>query len=334
MFVSVNGKAKEVKEIFAGGSDGLAHKINEVFGSVNGVAKLIFSSAPKNHNAFDDFTWAEIKTLADEGRLLEYFNRFDKVDIKLTEPLVGYRSETDTTWYQDTIPMVISEISATGMRLVAHIATPYRYVFHINNATYTDSIKNSTSTSENTTVSVDTWGMCNELYNGIKSVDNALPNDMRDVLTDFAPIIDYGFYTDEEGKTRLRTTYDDCRVRQCTSCGYSYHQAYIEDRGRNEYVLDTTYFPRTKSGYLKYIPQEVSDLFDYGKCYGVIAIRYEGSSRAWRYTCIWNDPDVSYDWDWENYNGVNHLDLIKTPSYKTYKPDVSNVVPEVQIGTL
>ena len=103
MFVSVNGKAKEVKEIFAGGSDGLAHKVNEVFGSVNGVAKLVYTNAPHEHNAFDNYTWAEIKQLADEGKLLENFNRFDKVNIKLKQPLV--ETCNNETFYQDTLTM-------------------------------------------------------------------------------------------------------------------------------------------------------------------------------------------------------------------------------------
>lgn len=335
MFVSVDGKAKEVTEIFAGGSDGLAHKINELFGSVNGTAKLVYSSAPKEHNAFDDFTWAEIKQLADEGKLLEHFNRFDKVNIKLKQPLVGTNSLGTETFYQDTLPMVISEISATGMRLVSCITTPYRFIFKINDESYKQYIIANRADRWLDVGASQMWGMCIELYNGCKAVDSALPDDMRAVLHDFSPLYRYERYTDEEGKDRLVEEHDDCRVRQITSNGYSYHREYVEERDRYEYVLDTSYFARTESGYKKYIPDTSKNLYD--ECYGVKSLKYcksTYSSPYWQYKLMWQDPDIGWKWDWEDYYGTNELSKIENPIYNIISPDVSNIIPEVQIGEI
>ena len=331
MFVSVNGKAKEVKEIFAGGSDGLAHKVNEVFGSVNGVAKLVYTNAPHEHNAFDDYTWAEIKQLADEGKLLEHFNRFDKVNIKLKQPLVEtYNNET---FYQDTLTMVVSEISATGMRLVSNIATPYRFLFNIDNALYVSRMHGDRWFDVGTT---SIWGMCSGLYNGCKAIDNALPDDMRAVLHNFAPLYKYEYYNDEEGKQRLREEYDDCRVRQITSNGYSYHREYVAERDRYEYVLDTSYFARTESGYKKYVPDTLKTL--YNECYGIDSLRYHSkystTTPYWTYKLMWQDPDIAWIWDWENYYGTNEHNKIADPIYKTTHPNGSNIIPEVQIGEI
>lgn len=336
MFVSVDGKAKEVTEIFAGGSDGLAHKINEVFGSVNGTAKLVYSSAAGEHNAFDDFTWAEIKQLANEGKLLEHFNRFDKVNIKLKQPLVGTDAYgNDAGYYQDTLPMVISEISATGMRLVSYITTPYRFVFRIDNNLYKLYLESDRADRWLDAGTSQIWGMCTALYNGCKAVDNALPDDMRAVLHDFAPLYKYEYYTDEEGKERLRQEYDDCRVRQITSNGYSYHREFVAERDRYEYILDTSYFARTESGYKKYIPDTSKNL--YNECYGIDGLRYfksTYSSPYWQYKLMWQDPDIGWKWDWEDYNNVNELSKISDPIYKTTGGLISNIIPEVQIGEI
>ena len=334
MFVSIDGKAKEVKEIFAGGSDGLAHKINEVFGSVNGVAKLVYTSDTKEHNAFDNFTWAEIKQLADEGRLLEHFNRFDKVTIKLKQPLV--ETYNGITFYQDMLPMVISEISETGMRLVSYIATPYRFVFRIDNGLYASYIESSLKDRDVPVGTSQIWGMCSGLYNNIKKIDNALPTDMREVLTDFAPLYKYEYYTDEEGRQRIRQEYDDCRVRQITSNGYSYHREYVKERDRYEYVLDTSYFARTESGYKKYVPDTLKTL--YNECYGIDSLRYHSTYSTttpyWTYKLMWQDPDIAWIWDWENYYGTNEHNKIADPIYKTTYPNGSNIIPEVQIGEI
>ena len=333
MFVSIDGKAKEVTEIFAGGSDGLAHKINEVFGSVDGTAKLVYSSAPHEHNAFDDFTWAEIKQLADEGKLLEHFNRFDKVNIKLKQPLVGTYFQGTTICYQDTLPMVVSEISATGMRLVSYITTPLRFTFRIDNETYRNYISSYRADRWIDVGTSQIWGMCSGLYNGCKAVDNALPDDMREVLHDFAPLYKYEYYTDEEGKQRLRQEYDDCRVRQITSNGYSYHREFVEDRNRYEYILDTSYFARTESGYKKYIPDTLKS--NYNECYGIKSLRYYKSNYPYfSYNLMWQDPDIGWKWDWEDYYKTNELNKINNPIYKINSTGASNIVPEIQIGEI
>lgn len=333
MFVSVDGKAKEVTEIFAGGSDGLAHKVNEIYGSVDGVAKLIYNGTPREPNGFDQFTWAQIKELADAGLLLEHFKRYDRVDIKLKSPLhpEGNAAHGQPNIYQDTLPMVISEICETGMRLVAHIATPFRYLFRVDNQLY--------PIPSDKTVYIGTgeiWGMCEALYEGCKAVDVALPDDMREVLRDFAPIYKYEYYTDHEGKQRLLKEYDDCRVRQITSNGYGYAHRYVEENDREEYILTRTYFARTESGYKKYIPPEIRNLFN--DAYGVQSLYYHKDTTSARpyttYKLMWQNPNIGWIWDWEDYWGTNGRGYILEPIYQTAHPDVSNIVPEVQIGEI
>lgn len=330
MFVSVDGKAREVKEIFAGGSDGLAHKVNELFGSVDGVAKLVYSSAPTEQNAFDQFTWAEIKELANEGKLLEHFNKHDKVNVKLTQPLVGKNTDGTPAFYQDTITFCISQLSATGMTLVSYTATPGRFVFGYSNQAYMNDI--IAKTDYRTWTNEDEWGMCSGLYNQIKTIDNALPTDLRDVLHNFAPLYIYEYYQDEEDKTRLRKEYDDCRVRQVSTCNYKYHREFVEERDRNEYILDETCSSTKQSIYKKFIP--VDKRSAYNVCYGVVNAMYQKNVNAWRYTLIFNNPDIGWNWDWENYENRNQLSLISNPEYTTYKPETSNIIPEIQIGEI
>jgi hypothetical protein len=332
MFVSVNGKAKEVKEIFAGGSDGLAHKVDEVFSGVDGIAKLVYTSKKREPNGFDQFTWAEIKELADNGLLLNYFKRYDMVDIKLKEPIV--RTMKDYEIIQNSLPMVVSEICETGMRLVAHIAIPYSFNFKIDNDLYWSRLQTDIHHKVGTT---SMWGMCSGLYNGIKVVDNLLPDDMREVLRDFEPLYKYEYYYDDEGKQRLLQEYDDCRVRQITSNGYSYHKEYVEERERDEYILDTTYFARTESGYKKFIPEELRYIYD--EAYGIQSLFHHKNTTAnWPYTSyklMWQNPEVAWIWDWENYWGTNGLGYMKSPIYTTTSQGGgSNIVPEVQIGEI
>lgn len=330
MFVSVDGKAKEVKEIFAGGSDGLAHKVNELFGSVNGVAKLVYSIAPTEQNAFDQFTWAEIKQLASEGRLLEHFNKHDKVNVKLTQAIPGKNPDGSIAYYQDTITFCISQLSATGMTLVSYTATPGRFYFTYSNQAFMDDVKASTDyrawTKDNE------WGMCDGLYRYIKEIDNALPADLRDVLNDFAPLYIYEYYQDEEGKTRLRKGYDDCRVRQVSTCNYVYHREFVEERDRYEYILDESCFATKEDIYKKFIPLSMRG--GYNKCYGVRNAMYQKNTNAWRYTLIFNDPCIGWNWDWENYENRNQLSSITNPEFTTYNPVLSNVIPEIQIGVI
>ena len=49
---------------------------------------------------------------------------------------------------------------------------------------------------------------------------------------------------------------------------------------------------------------------------------------------MWQDPDINWRWDWEDYYGTNELDKIGNPIYKTTSPSASNIVPEVQIGEI
>lgn len=126
MFVSVDGKAKEVAEIFAGGTDGKAHKITELFGSVDGIAKQLWTTTPPEPNGFDKFTWAEIKQFANEGKLLEHFNLYDRVMIKLKTPLTntlrlymtGHGIYENVPQYQDEMLFQIIELTETKMRLM------------------------------------------------------------------------------------------------------------------------------------------------------------------------------------------------------------------------
>ena len=336
MFVSVDGKAKEVKEVFAGGTDGLAHKVDEMFGSVDGVAKLVYTSA-KEPTPFDNFTWAEIKELADNGLLLDHFKRFDKVNIKLKTPLHGSEPTwTKTEWEQDTLTMIISEISPTGMRLVSHYATPYGYGFSIDNELYKKYLQRSMN---DRWVSVgDQWGMCEDLYTSCKLIDDSLPDDLREVLTSFKPLAVYEQYVDEEGKTRLRQEYTDCRVRQLSSNGYSYHKEFVEERNRNEYILDTSYFARTESGFKKYVPEVARSHMSWmNNCNFCVSFKYwqetTGSYPYWEYKMHWQDPDIGWIWDWEDYWGTNCLGSIKNPIQYVIHPDLSLIIPEIQIGT-
>jgi hypothetical protein len=335
MFVSVDGKAREVNEIFAGGSDGLAHKVDEVFGSVDGVAKLVYTSKKREPNGFDQFTWAEIKELADNGLLLNYFKRYDMVDIKLKEPLPIYTWDwKDTGYTQNSMPMVISEICETGMRLVSHIAVPKKYIAKIDNELFFNSLPTDRTYYVGTTYM---WGMCSSLYDRCKSIDNLLPDDMREVLHDFSPLYKYEYYIDAEGKRRLLQEYDDCRVRQITSNGYSFHKEYVEENERDEYILDTTYFARTESGYKKFFPEEARGS-QYDKAYGFQSFFYHKDTiNNWPYTSyrlMWQNPEVGWIWDWEDYWDTNGLGYMKTPIYTTANPTTSNVVPEVQIGVI
>ena len=329
MFVSVNGKAKEVKEIFAGGTDGLAHKVNEMFGSVDGTAKLVYSSASQEHNAFDDFTWAEIKQLADEGQLLKYFKKGDSVTIKLTQPLVGRCGLSgEYEFYQDTLIMKIAEITSIGMRLVCSIATPGRFYFRIDNETFLRDIKDS---GQGGYMEKGIWGLCSGLYDKIKAIDNALPEDLRDVLVSFNPLYKYEYYIDEEDKKRLRKEYDDCRVQQVSKCGYEYHNEFVEENNRNEYILDYTDFVRKESAFKRFIP-EAWRYQGWDICYGIDKVQYRANVDGWYYTLIFNDPDISWKWDWENYDNRNKFN--KMPTYTDTTPDDSVICPEMVIGNL
>lgn len=131
MFISVDGKAKEVKEIFAGGADGKAHRVKELYGSVDGIAKKLYT-IEEEVNGFTLFSWEEIKQLADEGKLLEHFNLYDKVKIKLNKTLskeVTYWDKDGTnkrfTARQDHLILQITTLTENYMRL----SSPYSSIF-------------------------------------------------------------------------------------------------------------------------------------------------------------------------------------------------------------
>ena len=344
MFVSVDGKAREVKEIFAGGPDGLAHKISEVFGSVDGVAKLIFTSAPHEPNAFDELTWAEIKTLADAGRLLEFFNKGDKVNIKFKTPIAGtyHMFGHDCDWLQDAMTLQIVELTETGMKLVAYNALPLWYNVYMesdsNCARFLADCENGSSSNWNRWIDYRFWGLIQGAYKSCHELDEKLPDDFRDVLVDFEPCITWEHYLDEEEKNRLRKVYDDCRVRQITKSYYEYHREFVEENDRYEYILDFSVYPRSESVYKKYSPEEIRTYWAYSTVRSLLGIRYEKDDTydadSLKYRQAWQDADISWDWDWENYGNTNQLDMINTPVYTTYSPTGGLFVPEMIIGTL
>jgi hypothetical protein len=337
MFVSVDGKAKEVKEVFAGGTDGLAHKIDEIYGSVDGVAKLIYSGAEREPNAFDKLTWAEIKALADAGLLLEHFKKGDLVDIKFKEPIE--RNSTYGHVIQDGITMQVVEVTEYGMRLVSYTALPLAYTWSIDNEVYKAEIKGETwDIYPRVWEPHYYWGMCESLYNCCKAIDNRLPDDMREVLHDYSPCNVWEYYVDDEGKTRFRKGFDDCRVHQVTTCGYEYHREFVEERDRNEYILDFSHYPTSEQKYKKYFPESLRKIswYDTASC-GVTWRYYQYANNGggyWMYRFIWNDPEISWNWDWENYDNWNKLDSIQDPPYGTTFTVGSAFVPEVMIGTM
>jgi hypothetical protein len=341
MFVSVDGKAKEVKEIFAGGADGLAHKINEIYGSVDGVAKLVYTSAWREPNAFDELTWAQIKELADNGLLLEYFKKGDLVDIKFKEPIIQKVFSRGPV-IQDGITMQVCELTATGMRLVSYTAVPYVFTWYPSNETYRLSVEAAGSIGSSGGPGYwsaeEMWGMCEGLYNDCKEIDNRLPDDMREVLHDYSPCHIWEYYIDDEGKKRFRKEYDDCRVHQVSKCDYKVGYEFVEENNREEYILRFSNYPTSEQKYKKYFPEDIRtiDWFDHVSS-GISWRYYQYANNAggyWQYKLIWNDPIHSWEWDWENYDNWNNIDKMLTPEYTSTRTVDSALVPEVQIGVL
>ena len=342
MFISVNGKAEEVKEIFAGGTDGFAHKVNEVFGSVNGVAKLIFTTVPHEKNKFDELTWAEIKILADAGRLLEFFKVGDKVDIKFKEPLQGTYTlwGHDCEWMQDAATWQIIELTETGMKLAIYNELPLSY--HID--VYPATGKKSTFFSD-CAYSTDTkgrwldyriWGLLGG-YDPCHEIDEKLPDDLRETLVDFSPLIEWEHYLDNEDKNRLRKVYDDCRVRHITKSCYVYHREFVKENDRYEYILDFSAFPRKESIFKKYVPEEIRKYTSTVR--GFLGLKYvkDGQWNGVRdpdviYKCLWQDADISWTWDWEKYGNRNQQDMIDEPIYTTSLNCSGLFIPEIIIG--
>ena len=342
MFVSVDGKAREVKEIFAGGADGLAHKIGEVFGSVNGVAKLIFTCAPHEPNAFDNLSWEEIKLLADAGRLLEFFNKGDKVNIKFKTPIEGQYHMFNhwCDWLQDGITLQICELNEYGMKLVAYNATPLFTNFYMEDRTKTATLMHDCehfSGNWNRWLDYRFWGLL-DAYNACHELDIRLPDDMREVLKDFEPCIEWSHYLDHENKNRLRKVYDDCRVRQLTQNYYAFHREFVEENDRYEYILDFTVYPRSESVFKKYSPEEIRKYWAYSQVRNVLGFRYEKDSTYSaddvKYKMLWQDADSSWEWDWENYGNCNQHDMINNAVFTTYTAIGGLFVPEMIIGAI
>lgn len=272
MFVSVDGKSQEVTEIFAGGQDGKAHRITEMFGSVNGIAKQIYT-VEKSTNAFDKFTWEEIKQLANEGKLLEHFKLYDKVVVKLKQPLTktlsfymtGYGKRVEVPQAQNEMLLEIIELTETKMRLVSPrvcaLGTANSAIVDDTNGLSQDNKwyyfaqrfeEGSTSV---TNIISDAWGMT-EMYDSLKTIENALPDDLRDVLSVCTrPLISYKPHAITGA---IQEKYDeDMRVRQLTT---NVMKKTIDMTNDDVFypVINESYFPTTVADYMYYIrlPEE------------------------------------------------------------------------------
>lgn len=280
MFISVNGKAKKVLEIFAGGTDGKAHNVKELFGSVDGIARLLYSSTPATTTGFDMFSWAEIKQLANEGKLLEYFNLYDKVTVKLKTPLEktltfsSMVSNIDGTSASITVPQKqtemqfqIVELTATKMRLMtprANVLGAQDFTVWYEDGAYSNPptrwyrYANDFMNSKNSAKSYlgDIWGLCG-IYNSLRLVQDSLPDDLVSVLSVCArPIISWEYNSTQTG---INKVYDeDLKVRQLTTSVLNRSGRVDEEAGLIYPVITESYFPTTVSDYMYYItlPEE------------------------------------------------------------------------------
>ena len=269
MFISVNGKAKEVTDIFAGGQDGKAHRITDAFGSVNGVARQIYT-VEKEASPFDQFTWAEIKQLANEGKLLEHFNRFDKVTIKLKEPLrqTAYVSGYgNVELVQNEMMFQIAELTETKMRLMcprasaiwgnSDIRTKTSYVHDSERDKW---LKFALSYSEGGWAfnnAAHGWGL-SPAYDRLKALDNAFPDDFRDVLSVVArPLISVGTSSITGG---VLLTYDeDMRVTQISDDIFQKGGMDMSDPNCLYPIIKQSYYPTSVTDFTYYIslPPEI-----------------------------------------------------------------------------
>ena len=279
MFVSVDGQAREVAEIYAGGADGKAHKVTELFGSVDGTAKLLWSDAPPEPNSFDKFTWAEIKQLANEGKLLEHFNLFDKVTIKLKEPLeselyVYLKGVGKYEWipqYQNEMLFQIVELTETKMRLMSPrvnvncLAGQSIYTWKYSQMGYELAMPDYWSLfathfdndeGEARLHSPNAWGMTS-LYYRLKEVQNSLPDDLVDVLSILSrPLIRYEHHFITHA---LELEFDDdMKVGQISSNIYSRGVDTTTDYYTVYPIIYKSYYPQTVGEYLYHIqlPEE------------------------------------------------------------------------------
>lgn len=273
MFVSVDGKARKVVEIFAGSSNGKACRVTELFGSVNGIARLLFSAEPPATNGFDAFTWAEIKQLANEGKLLEHFNVYDRVTVQLKTPLVKeqlgfYLDNVSKQVYADQkqteMVFQIVELTETKMRLMCPrvnvLGTTRFDMPNGSSSNISDRGKQYSSDFANNknyarTYFKDAWGFT-KAYDDMKIIQNALPDDLLDVLS----IVGRPLITWEKDAITgsLTRGYDeDLKVRQLTTNKLSKSIRKGED-GVNYPVINESYFPTTITDYLYHIklPEE------------------------------------------------------------------------------
>lgn len=303
MFVSVDGKAKEVKEIFAGGQDGKAHKITEMFGSVDGIAKRIFSMK-KEENGFDQFTWAEIKQLANEGKLLEHFNLYDRVTIKLTDVLSKeyryYTTEEGSvisrfTARQDKLILQITSLTETSMRL----SSPYASILCQGIAAgvyegdgllaWQKGVTTKAPFEEGSNITVTTTNYEDSFY---WQFDKVLPEDVKAVATGFEMLKETVEYS-TGGKNTIK---DKCHVRNLTS-PVNWQVTKHNETLPYWYEITDTQFPRKKSAYLYHfkLPDDFRTAigFAIGKTFLYTSSSSSEYYRTYYYT---KSPLISYTW--------------------------------------
>ena len=276
MFVSVDGKAKKVLEIFAGSSNGKAQRVTELFGSVNGIARLLFSAEPPVTNGFDSFSWAEIKQLANEGKLLENFNLYDRVTVKLKTPLEksltfysllkpdGTTSNVTVEQRQTDMVFQIVELTETKMRLMCPRASvlgladfdpPIDYHEYMDSRykLYASNFESNTNYARS--YFNDSWGM-SKMYDTLKIIQNSLPDDLVNVISIMGrPMISWE--KNSVTNSIVKGYDDDFKVGQLSSNKFSKSIKTGED-GIMYPVINESYFPTTITDYLYHItlPEE------------------------------------------------------------------------------
>lgn len=275
MFISVDGKSKKVTDIFAGGTDGKAHRITELFGSVDGVAKQLYTVEKTATNAFDQFTWAEIKQLANEGKLLEHFRLYDRVTVKLKQSLeselnfymTGYGIYEKVPQVQSEMVLQIIELTETKMRLMSPRVTALggaNSSLTINPSSLTPDDKwyyyasdfyNNTSNARNYVSYA--WGLT-PMYDALKTIQNALPDDLVEVLSVCTrPMISYTHHAISEAT--ITKFDDDMRVRQISDNVLSKSIDMSQDDIFYP-IIHLSYYPTSVGDYLYYI--RVPDKYD------------------------------------------------------------------------
>lgn len=318
MFVSIDGKAKEIKEIYAGGTDEKTHKITSLFGSVNGIAKQVYSSRG-NKNAFDMFSWAEIKQMATNGQLLEYFHKYDRVTVKLNKPVTAriplscYDADGKRYEYhpkQDVIIFQITELTATKMKL----SSPYASVFYrlipparYENdgfapwTEYEDKIENNGSlqvTTSDYTVSCY-W-----------QLDSVLPDDLKSVVNGYNMLEKKVSYSTGQNTT----TNGICHVRNISE-PITYEVVTHEDIPR-WYELAESQFPLNKSAYNYHISTPLNCVRYSNYVKGRTLFYSTDNSEYYRKYYYTDVPQMAYDWGAEK-------DKYKHPGYNFTKEKCS-----------